>query len=63
MGSILTQEERQTERREVGLIHVPVKAGATVVAGYIAVVDATGYAVTATAATGLTYSTDDFRKS
>ena len=55
MSSILTQEERQTERREVGLIHVPVKAGATVVAGFIAVVDATGHAVTATAATGLTY--------
>ncbi|MDO7521174.1 hypothetical protein Q5M50_06880 [Acinetobacter baumannii] len=55
MGSILTQVERQTERREVGLIHVPVKAGASVVAGFIAVVDATGYAVTATAATGLTY--------
>lgn len=55
MSSILTQEERQTERREVGLIHVPVKAGATVVAGFMAVVDAMGYAVTATAATDLTY--------
>lgn len=55
MSSILNQEERQTERREVGLLHVPVKAGAKVLAGYIAVVDATGHAVTATAATGLTY--------
>ncbi|TCM61870.1 hypothetical protein EC844_12624 [Acinetobacter calcoaceticus] len=55
MGSILNQQERQTELRELGLFSVPVKAGAVIVAGFAAAVDATGFAVAASAATGLTY--------
>ena len=55
MSSILNQAERQTLRRDLGLFSVPVKAGAVIVAGLAAAVDATGYAVPVTAATGLTY--------
>lgn len=55
MSSILNQAERQTLRRDLGLFNVPVKAGAVIVAGLAAAVDATGYAVPVTAATGLTY--------
>lgn len=39
----------------MGLFAVPVKANAVLTAGFAAVVDATGYAVAATAATGLVY--------
>lgn len=55
MSSILNQEERQTPLRELGLFAVPVKANAVLTAGFAAVVDATGYAVAATATTGLVY--------
>lgn len=55
MGSILNQDERQTPLRELGLFSVPVKAGVVILAGFAAAVDATGFAVPVTAATGLTY--------
>ncbi|ENX46651.1 MULTISPECIES: hypothetical protein [Acinetobacter] len=55
MSSILDQTGRQTLRREVGLIVVPVKAAAIIRAGFMVCVDATGFAVEGKAATGLTY--------
>ncbi|WP_336142451.1 hypothetical protein [Acinetobacter sp. 102] len=55
MSSILNQEERQTPFREKGLFGVPVKAGAAIVAGFAAAVDATGYAVPVTVNADLTY--------
>ena len=55
MSSILNQDERQTPMREIGLIGVPVKAGVILLAGFAAAVDATGFAVPVTPATGLTF--------
>ncbi|WP_043969723.1 MULTISPECIES: hypothetical protein [unclassified Acinetobacter] len=55
MSSILNQEERQTPFREKGLFGVPVKAGAVIVAGFAAAVDATGFAVPVTVNADLTY--------
>lgn len=55
MSSILNQEERQTERRDLGLFGVPVKAGVVILAGFAAVVDVTGHAVPVSASTDLTY--------
>lgn len=55
MSSILNQDERQTPMREIGLIGVPVKAGVVLLAGFAAAVDASGFAVPVSAATGLTY--------
>ena len=55
MSSILSGSDRQTPRRDLGLIVVPVKANAIVRAGYIAVVGATGFAEEGKTATGLTY--------
>jgi len=55
MSSILNQQERQTERRDLGLFGVPVKAGAVIIAGFAAVVDATGHAVPVSVASDLTY--------
>lgn len=56
MSSILLNgRDRQTPRRSVDIIVVPVKAGQLVRAGFIAVVDSTGYAIEGNTATGLTY--------
>ncbi|ENV33926.1 hypothetical protein [Acinetobacter gerneri] len=55
MSSILNQSGRQTPCRELGLIGVPVKAGAVLLAGFAAVVDESGYAVAASASAKLTY--------
>ena len=55
MSSILSGDDRQTPRRDLGLIRVGVKANVIVLAGHIAVVDATGYAEQGKTATDLTY--------
>lgn len=55
MSSILSGTDRQTPRRDLGLIKVPVKANVVVRAGYIAVVGATGFAEEGKTATGLTF--------
>lgn len=56
MSSILRADiDRNTERRELGLLNVPVKAGVMIRAGFIAVVDATGYALEGKVATDLVY--------
>lgn len=55
MSSILSGADRQTPRRDLGLIRVGVKANAIVLAGHIAVIDATGYAEQGKTATDLTY--------
>lgn len=55
MSSILDQAGRQTPRRGIGLVVVPVKADAVIRAGFMVCLDATGFAIEAKAATGLTY--------
>lgn len=55
MSSILSGADRQTPRRDLGLIRVPVKANIIVHAGLIAVVGSTGFAEEGKTATGLTY--------
>ena len=55
MSSILSGDDRQTPRRDLGLIRVGVKANVIVLAGHIAVVDAIGYAEHGKTATDLTY--------
>ncbi|MBK0063961.1 MULTISPECIES: hypothetical protein [unclassified Acinetobacter] len=47
--------DRNTPRRELGLFVVPVKAGAIIRAGFMVCVDATGYAIEATANPDLIY--------
>ena len=44
MSSILSGSDRQTPRRDLGLIQVAVKANAICYAGHIAVVGSTGFA-------------------
>lgn len=55
MSSILSQDDRQTPRRDLGLICVAVAANAIVRAGYIAVVNKAGYAIEGAKAKELTY--------
>ncbi len=56
MSSILLNgQDRQTPRRDLGLISVPVKANTVVLAGFIAVAGSTGFAEQGKTATGLTY--------
>ena len=56
MSSILLNgQDRQTPRRDLGLIRVPVKANVIVRAGFIAVAGSTGFAEEGKTATGLTY--------
>ena len=55
MSSILSGADRQTPRRDLGLIRVGLKANVIVLAGHIAVVDAAGYAEQGKTATDLTY--------
>jgi hypothetical protein len=55
MSSILSGADRQTPRRDLGLVRVGVKANAIVLAGHIAVVDTAGYAEHGKVATDLTY--------
>lgn len=56
MSSILKNgRDRQTPRRELGLISVKVAANSIVRAGFIAVANATGFAEEGKTATGLTY--------
>lgn len=56
MSSILLNgQDRQTSRRDLGLIQVPVKANVIVRAGFIAVAGSTGFAEEGKTATGLTY--------
>lgn len=55
MSSILSGTDRQTPRRELGLISVKLKANAIIRAGYIVVAGSTGFAEEGKTATGLTY--------
>ena len=55
MSGILSGSDRQTPRRDLGLIQVAVKANAICFAGHIAVVGSTGFAEPGKTATGLTY--------
>ncbi len=55
MSSILSGSDRQTPRRELGLISVKVKANAVILAGHIVVAGSTGFAEPGKTATGLTY--------
>lgn len=55
MSSILSGSDRQTPRRELGLISVKLKANAIIHAGHIVVAGSTGFAEEGKTATGLTY--------
>ncbi|MDV2438699.1 hypothetical protein QR665_04195 [Acinetobacter gerneri] len=55
MSGILSQDDRQTPRRDLGLICVAVAANAIVRAGYIAVANKTGFAVEGSKAKDITY--------
>ncbi|RYL25158.1 hypothetical protein [Acinetobacter piscicola] len=56
MSSILKNgRDRQTPRRNLGLVVLKMKADAVIAAGVMVCVDATGYAIPAAAATGLTF--------
>ncbi|MGS1019196.1 hypothetical protein [Burkholderia glumae] len=50
-----TTQDRNTPMKDADVLVVALKAGALIRAGVIVVVDATGYAVEGTTATGLTY--------
>lgn len=55
MSSILNETGRQTLRREIGVLVVPVKADAVIRAGFMVCVDTTGHAVEAIANPDLVY--------
>ena len=55
MSSILSGPDRQTPRRDLGLISVKLKANAIIHAGFIVVAGSTGFAEEGKTATGLTY--------